>query len=108
MGNASLRKSWIKRLRPKAQIALSGRLCGPIFADPRFPTLTGSRDPIRDGKCRDFGIRNLDPLVRILRQNTHKGALQVSAGDTVKNIAVDFASIFPGDGDVSAEIEGLF
>src|SRR5258708_1671052 len=93
--------------RLKGQIALAGRLFLPVFTHPRFPALARGGIAPGESQCRDFGIGNLDPLVGFAGQNAHKGAFEVGPGHAVKDITVDLASVFFGNGHVAAVIEGL-
>src|ERR1700719_577415 len=97
----------LKGFRLKGQIALAGRLFLPVFTHPRCPALACGGIAPGESQCRDFGIGNFDPLVGIARQNADKGAFEVCAGHAVKDITVYLASIFLGNGNVAAVVEGL-
>src|SRR6202048_2814401 len=97
----------LKGFRLKGQIALAGRLFLPVFTHPRCPALACGGIAPGTSQCRDFGIGNLDPLVGIARQSAEQGAFEVRPGYAVKDITVDVASVFLGNGHVAAVVEGL-
>jgi hypothetical protein len=92
----------------EAQVLFAGGLFLGVFLHPGFPGLAGGGVASGEGQGGDVGIRDRDLIVRILRVEADYGVFQRCRGATVEEVAFDFGSVFAGDSDVAAVVEGFF
>ena len=95
-------------IRLDARFALAGGLFRPVLFHPGFVAFARGGVATGEGKCRDFGIRNLHAVVRVLRKHSNKRGCERVSGRAIEDVAFDFRSIFARDGHVAAILERFF
>ncbi len=79
-----------------------------VFFHPGFPAFAGGSVAAGEGEGGDVGVRDGGFFVGVFRVEADHRVLQRFRGAAVEEVALDFGSVFAGDGDVSAVVEGFF
>src|SRR5579871_3549083 len=99
---------FLKRFGPDTQLTVAAVFLIPILLHPGFPTLPRRGVPSRKSKAGDFRIRNLDPLIGIFWQNSHKRIGKRRARNSIKQVSLYGTPIFTTYRDVPAIVKRLF
>ena len=97
----------VEVLRFERDVLFAGGFFLPILADPGFPAFAGGGVASGEGESGDVGIRDGNLLRGIFRDETHDRFGEGRAIATVEDLAFHARSVFAGDGDVAAIVEGL-
>src|SRR5215472_7611448 len=97
----------VQLLRLKRDVLLSRRPLFPVLSHPRFPAPAGCGVASTESQGGDLRILNRDLLVRIFGKEPDRGIGKRFSGAAVEDVALNFAAVLAGDGNVAAVIEGL-
>ena len=92
----------------EAQVFFAGGFFLGVFFHPGFPGFAGGSVASGEGQGGDVGVGDGNFFVGILRVQADLGIFQRGGGAAVEEVAFDLGSVFAGDGDVAAVVEGFF
>ena len=103
-----------KRLQLVEGLGVEGNIFFPsgfllrVSFHPGFPAFSGGCIATGEGECRDIGVGDGYFFVRVLGEETDDRISESASAAAVKEVTFDFASVFAGDGNVAAIVEGFF
>ena len=98
----------IQRFGFEGDVGLAGGFLDGVLFHPGFPAFAGGGVATGESESGDVGVGDGEFFVRVLGKKANDGIFQRGSGAAVEEIAFDFRSVFAGDGDVAAVVEGFF
>ena len=102
------RRLFFQRFGVEAEVFLAAGFFLGVLFHPSFPGFAGGCVASGEGEGGDVGVGDRNFLVGVLWVEADLRVCERFSGAAVEEVAFDFGSVFAGDGDVSAVVEGFF